>query len=160
MSIGKEPLHTLVVGCLVRNANDEILLIRNQKRGWEIPQGRVEEGENLVEALHREVREEAGVEMEMGPLAAVWSKVTAPPAVIFTFLGRYLSGDLAPTGDSVEARWIAPDKALEEVSNKVMLERLQVLLNFDGTINYRSYTLKPYQVLMERGLGKGSSAEE
>lgn len=30
---------------------------------------------------------------------------------------------------------------------------LQVLLNFDGTINYRSYTLKPYQVVLERDLG-------
>lgn len=153
MSTAKEPLHTLVVGCLVRNANDEILLIRHHKRGWEIPQGRVEEGENLIDALHREVREEAGIEIEKGALAAVWSKVTAPPAVIFTFLGRYLSGDLAPTGDSAEARWIAPDKALEEVSNTVMKERLQVLLHFDGTINYRSYTLKPYQVLLEQGLG-------
>ncbi len=148
----KEPLHTLVVGCLVRNANDEILLIRHHKRGWEIPQGRVEEGENLIDALHREVREEAGIEIEKGPLAAVWSKVTSPPAVIFTFLGCYLSGDLAPTGDSAEAQWIAPDKALEEVSNKIMKDRLDVLLHFNGAINYRSYTLKPYQVLLEQGL--------
>ena len=153
MTIKIDPQHTLVVGCLVRNAHDEILLIRNEKRGWEIPQGRVEEGENLIEALHREVREEAGVEIEMGPLAAVWSKVAPPPAVIFTFLGRYLSGELTPTGDSVEARWIAPREALNEVSNKVMKERLQVLLNFDGTINYRSYTLKPYQILVESSIG-------
>ncbi len=152
MSTVKEPLHTLVVGCLVRNANDEVLLIRHQKRGWEIPQGRVEEGENLVEALHREVLEEAGIEIEKGQLAAVWSKVTVPPALIFTFLGRYLSGELLPTGDSAEARWIAPHKALEEVSNKVMKDRIEVLLNFNGTINYRSYTLKPYQVLLEQGL--------
>lgn len=160
MTTGKEPLHTLVVGCLVRNADNEVLLIRHQKRGWEIPQGRVEEGENLVEALHREVREEAGVEIELGPLASVWSKVTTPPALIFTFLGRYLSGELAPTGDSAEARWIAPAKALDEVTNTVMKERIQVLLNFDGTINYRSYTLKPYQTLLEQPLGGGSSAEE
>ncbi len=152
MSSTKEPLHTLVVGCLVRNEKNEILLIKHHKRGWEIPQGRVEEGECLIDALHREVLEEAGVEIEKGPLAAVWSKVTAPPAVIFTFLGRHLSGDLTPTGDSEEARWIAPDKALEEVTNKVMKDRLEVLLNFDGTINYRSYSLKPYQVLLEQGL--------
>ena len=113
----------------------------------------MEEGENLIEALHREVREEAGVEIEMGPLAAVWSKVAPPPAVIFTFLGRYLSGELTPTGDSVEARWIAPRDALNEVSNKVMKERLQVLLDFAGTINYRSYTLKPYQILVESSIG-------
>jgi 8-oxo-dGTP diphosphatase len=153
MSTGQEPLHTLVVGCLVRNADDEVLLIKHQKRGWELPQGRVEEGESLVDALHREVREEAGVEIEMGPLAAVWSKVTPPSAVIFTFLGRYLSGDLAPTGDSAEAAWLTPAQAVEQVTNKVMKERLQVLLGFDGTINYRSYTVKPYQVVLERDLG-------
>ena len=153
MSTGKEPLHTLVVGCLVRNANDEVLLIRHQKRGWEIPQGRVEEGESLVDALHREVREEAGVEIEMGSLAAVWSKVTPPSAVIFTFLGRYRSGDLTPTGDSAEAAWLSPANALKVVTNSVMKERIQVLLSFDGTINYRSYTVKPYQVLLERDLG-------
>lgn len=158
MSTEREPLHTLVVGCLVRNSNDEILLIKNHKRGWEIPQGRVEEGENLFEALHREVREEAGVEIERGALAAIWSKVAPPPAVIFTFLGRYLSGDLATSGDSVEARWVTPSEAMEEVTNKVMKERLQVLLNFDGTINYRSYTLKPYQVLMEQDLGGSLAA--
>ncbi len=158
MSTEKEPLHTLVVGCLVRNAKDEILLIRNQKRGWEIPQGRVEEGENLIEALQREVREESGVEIEPGPLAAVWSKATLPPAVIFTFLGRYLSGDLQPSGDSVEARWIDPTEALAEVSNKVMKERLHVLLNYEGIINYRSYTLKPYQVLLEKDLGGSNTA--
>ena len=153
MSTGKEPLHTLVVGCLVRNDTNEVLLIRHQKRGWEIPQGRVEEGESLVDALHREVREEAGVEIEMGPLAAVWSKVTPPSAVIFTFLGIYQSGDLAPCGDSAEAAWLTPAEALELVTNTVMRERLQVLLNFDGTINYRSYTVKPDQVVMERDLG-------
>jgi 8-oxo-dGTP diphosphatase len=155
MTTLKEPQHTLVVGCLVRNADDEILLISHHKRGWEIPQGRVEEGESLIDALHREVREEAGVDIEMGPLAAVWSKVTEPPALIFTFLGRYLSGELAGSGDSEEARWVAPAAALEQVTNKVMKERLQMLLNFNGIINYRSYTLKPYQVLLECDLGGG-----
>ena len=153
MSTGTEPLHTLVVGCLVRNEMDEVLLIRHKKRGWEIPQGRVEEGESLVDALHREVREETGVEIKMGPLAAVWSKLTLPSAVIFTFLGSYLSGDLAPTGDSGEAAWLTPHQALDLVSNSVMKERLQTLLNFDGAINYRAYTLKPYEVVMERDLG-------
>lgn len=159
MTAAKDPVHTLVVGCLVRNSNNDILLIRNHKRGWEIPQGRVEEGESLIDALHREVREEAGVEIEMGPLAAVWSKVTLPPAVIFTFLGRYVSGELAGSGDSAEARWVAPDEALAEVTNTVMNERLRILLDFKGTINYRSYTLKPYQVLLERNLGGSLSVD-
>ncbi len=153
MSTTHEPQHTLVVGCLVRNDRGEILLIKHLKRGWEIPQGRVEEGESLVDALHREVREEAGVEITMGPLAAVWSKLTLPPAVIFTFLGNYRSGDLAPTGDSGEAAWVPPGDAVEMVANSVMKARLRTLLSFDGTITYSAYTLKPYQVVREGNLG-------
>ncbi len=76
MSTETDSQHAVVVGCLVRNDDDRILLIRHHKRGWEIPQRRVEEGESLVEALHREVLEEAGVEIAVGSLAAIWSKVT------------------------------------------------------------------------------------
>ncbi len=159
MSTGTEPLHTLVVGCLVRNEMDEVLLIRHKKRGWEIPQGRVEEGESLVAALHREVREETGVEILMGPLAAVWSKLTPPSAVIFTFLGSYLSGELAPTGDSGEAAWLTPHQALELVTGSVMRERLLTLLNFDGAITYRAYTLKPYEVVHEGRLSAPAASE-
>ena len=144
MSMQSEPRHSVVVGCLVRNTLQEILLIRHHKRGWEIPQGRVEEGENLVDALHREVREEAGVGIEIGPLAAVWSMVSLPPAVIFTFLGRYTEGEPAASGDSVEAGWFSEAEAAEKVTGSVMRERLTALLQFDGTVCYRSYTVRPY----------------
>lgn len=146
---GSSPLHTIVVGCLVRNIHDEVLLIRNHKRGWEIPQGRVEEGENLIEALRREVFEEAGIEIIPGPLAAVWSMVSLPPAIVFTFLGRYKSGDLSSSGDSAEACWLPQKDALEKVTGTVMKERLKALLAFNGSTIYRSYTIRPYQLQLE-----------
>lgn len=154
MSTGSSPLHSVVVGCLVRNANNDVLLIRHHLRGWEIPQGRVEEGENLIEALCREVWEEAGVVMEPGPLGAVWSLISSKPALIFTFLGTYLSGDLATSGDSEEAGWFSEADALEKVSGSVMNDRLATLLNFSGTVMYRSYSTRPYTVLMEQKLGE------
>jgi 8-oxo-dGTP diphosphatase len=147
-------VHTVVVGCLVRNVSNEVLLIRSHKRGWEIPQGRVEEGEDLVAALHREVQEEAGVEIEVGPLAAVWSMVSLPPAVIFTFLGRYKSGDLSGSGDSAEACWFTEGDALEKVSGTVMNERLKALLSYDGSTRFRSYTTRPYQLHKEINFGQ------
>lgn len=149
---GNHLLQGVVVGCLVRNANGEVLLIRHHTRGWEIPQGRVEEGEDLVHALHREVREETGVEIEMGPLAAVWSKLSPPPALIFTFLGRYASGALAPTGDSVEAVWVTETEARGKVENPVMKDRLTALLEYHGDPVYRAYTTRPYHLQVEREL--------
>lgn len=147
-------LQSVVVGCLVRNARNEVLLIRNHKRGWEIPQGRVERGENLIEALHREVREETGVEIEPGPLVAVWSMLSPPTAQIFTFLGRYLGGELAPTGDSVEAIWLTEAEALAKVESPVMNDRLKTLLEYQGRAVYRAYTTRPYHVQLERVLGE------
>ncbi len=148
----RSPLHSVVVGCLARNSHNEVLLIRHHKRGWEIPQGRVEEGENLIDALHREVREEAGVEIEPGPLAAVWSMVSLPPAIIFTFLASYSGGELSFSGDSLEAGWFSETEALNKITGTVMRERFKSLLNFSGSAVYRTYTTRPYQVQLESAL--------
>lgn len=160
MPAGSSPKHSVVVSCLVRNEKEEVLLIRHVRRGWEIPQGRVEEGENLVEALKREVREEGGVEIEVGPLAAVWSMVSSPSAVIFAFLGRYAAGELNPTGDSAEAAWFSGAEAVRQVTGTVMGERLAALLDFDGKVCYRSYTVKPYRLQLTRGLAGWEEPEE
>jgi 8-oxo-dGTP diphosphatase len=146
-------MQNVIVGCLVRNAADELLLIRHHKRGWEIPQGHVAEGESLIAALHREVREESGVAIVLGPLAVIWSKLTVPPALIFTFLGRYQSGDLAASTDSEEACWFTVPEALDKVTNPVMRERLDALLNYNGSVSYRSYTTRPFQSRIEKDLG-------
>ncbi len=145
-------LHSVVVGGLVRNASNAVLLIRHHKRGWEIPQGRVEQGENLVETLRREVREEAGVEIEPGALGAVWSMISDSPAIIFTFLGRYRSGELAASGDSQEAAWFSEAEAVEKITGSVMRGRLMALLNFNGSPVYYAYSTRPYQILLEYNL--------
>lgn len=147
-----EPRHTVIVGCLVRNADNQVLLIRHHRRGWEIPQGHVEESENLVDAVKREVAEEAGVSVEIGPLAAVWSMVSPSSVLIFGFLGRYLCGDLFATDDSEEAVWVSEESALEMVTSLTMRQRLEALLHYDGRVSYRSYSIKPYQLHLERDL--------
>lgn len=154
MSSENNPRHTTVVGCLVRDEDNRVLLIKHCKRGWEIPQGRVEEGENLLDALRREVREEAGVEIEPGPLAAVWSMLTPPSAVIFTFIGRYAGGELSCSDDSVDACWFSEEEALQLVTGSVMRDRLRVLLEYQDTTVYRAYTIRPYQVQLEACLGR------
>lgn len=148
-----EPKHTLVVGCLVRNAGDEILLVRHARRGWEIPQGRVEEGEDLLAAAHREIREETGVAIELGPLAAIHSKVSPPAAVIFTFLARHIEGSPRGCDECPEVGWFSAEQALQAVANPVNLDRLRLLLACSGEVIYRSYRTHPFTILTETRLG-------
>ena len=54
--------HFVSVAALVSNDDNEILLIKSPKRGWEYPGGMVEPGETFEEALLREIKEESGID--------------------------------------------------------------------------------------------------
>jgi len=148
-SIMDHPKHIVVVGCLVKNAEGGVLLVRHHKRGWEIPQGRVEEGESLLDALHREIHEETGVAVELGQLASVWSKISQPTAIIFNFVAHYKSGDLQASEECPELGWFSPGDALASISHPVNHDRLKTLLNFSGAVVYQAYSSNPYRIHVE-----------
>lgn len=65
------------VGAVIVNARGEVFMARrgprakNERGLWEFPGGSVEFGETLADALRREMREEYGVEIEVGALLDV-----------------------------------------------------------------------------------------
>jgi ADP-ribose pyrophosphatase YjhB (NUDIX family) len=63
----------VTVGALIIGPSGRLLLIRTHKWGgrWGVPGGKVDWGESLLAAVHREVREETGLqlaEVRWGPL--------------------------------------------------------------------------------------------
>ena len=62
------PKHIVAVAGLVADDLGRVLMIRNLRDEWEFPGGQVEEGEDLIEALQREVWEETGVVISVGEL--------------------------------------------------------------------------------------------
>lgn len=146
------PKHIVAVSGLICHPNGKILLIRSPRRGWEFPGGQVEEGENLIEALRREIQEESGVTASIGALVGIYSNIKSPTKLMFGFLGDYVSGELRTSDESLETEWIARDSALQRVSNPAIYDRIEDMLNFSGRVIYRVYTNDPYQVCEERFL--------
>ncbi len=79
---------------------------------WVMPGGKIDLGEPIVRALHREVLEEIGIEVSVGGLVDVFEHLTPGPQndhfVILYYRCRAVGHELAPNPAEVaEARWVA-----------------------------------------------------
>ena len=122
------PTHFVSVAALVTNDLGEILLVNSPWRGWEYPGGLIEPGETFQEALHREVREEAGVEIEITGFVGICKNVEQN-IVNIDFTAKYVSGELRSSEESTEVVWAAPEKAYKMISFPLTRKRLENMLS-------------------------------
>jgi len=95
---------------------------------WDIPGGKVKFGENPIESLKREVKEEAGIQIDVKKPIDIWTffKNKGKTQVIgVTFLCNFISGDVALGKEHIDFRWISPN----EIGNYKIHEGIKATLN-------------------------------
>jgi ADP-ribose pyrophosphatase YjhB (NUDIX family) len=89
-----EPRFMVTVGAIVLDEDGRVLLLQHEFRtgsGWGIPGGFLERGEQPLEGLRRELREEIGVELDAAELVHVRT-LRRPQQVEIHFRGRVRAG--------------------------------------------------------------------
>jgi 8-oxo-dGTP diphosphatase len=118
MEFKKQSIKTSVVACIV-DEQQRVLLTRRCIEPfcgqWVMPGGKVDHGEPLLEALHREVREEVGIDVHIAGLLDVYEHIALGDNndhyVILYYRAHPLTVDLLPNNSEViEADWIPADR--------------------------------------------------
>lgn len=150
------PTHIIAVGGLVYNEKGEVLVAKSvRKNTWVFLGGQVEEGENLEEALKREIYEESGVKVQVRKLVGMYSnvqktiwndgKTVVPTKLTLDFICDYVEGEVTTSNETSEVVWVTPQLATELFTHPVFSLRLDNFLKFDGRISYHSFSTKPFE---------------
>ena len=111
------------VGAIVVDG-DRVLLVRRGRpplQGeWSVPGGAVEVGEALSAAVQREVLEETGLVVSVGPIVEVLDRIHTNGEgrveyhyVLIDYLCSVVSGDLQARSDALDAVWASPGRLAE-----------------------------------------------
>jgi 8-oxo-dGTP diphosphatase len=118
-----QPTHPQLAVSAAIFRDGKILLVRRArspaKGVYSLPGGRVEFGETLHAALHREVDEETGLRIEIVDLAG-WREVVPGTGggghyLILSFAARWNFGEPVLNDELDDFRWLAPD-ALDDLA--------------------------------------------
>ncbi|MFJ8064599.1 NUDIX hydrolase [Psychrobacillus sp. NPDC096426] len=155
------PTHIVAVGGIVEDEQGNILLVKTHHGGWVFPGGQVEVGENLMDALIREIQEESGIDVVVSNLIGVYSNTgihkfydgvtDVPTKLMLDYECKPVGGELAISEETSESRWIAKEKVLDLVTAPAIRTRYKAYLEFDGKINYMEYVTHPtFEIKLNR----------
>lgn len=144
MNTEKEKLFQIGVKALITNAKGEILVLdsgdwhlKHQKRHWDIPGGRIKEGQTALKTLQREVEEEIGLKKINKPefFTAVISNFKDMPvdkhlvglALIIYRIEIPKNSEVVLSKEHSGFEWVEPEEAAKRLSYKYPAEFTNLL---------------------------------
>lgn len=113
-----QSLKVLVIASAVIVQDGKILLIQESYpdfyKKWNLPGGRVDEGEDLLTAAKRETREEAGVDVEIDKeLLLMHTEAHLP--VLHAFTAHIVGGEPHSDGQEIlDVRWVPLGEVMQQ----------------------------------------------
>lgn len=110
-------MKTIVAQVYVKK-DRKILMVQENKEGikgkWNMPAGKLEDGETIIEAAIREVKEETNINVGIKGLIAVQETVSSlGQLLILYFLGEYKSGTIKYDKQEIsDVKWMSEKEIL------------------------------------------------
>lgn len=133
MTETRTPIPRKVIGvAVIWNAAGQILIDRRKQSGllgglWEFPGGKLEPGETIEACIAREIKEELGIEIEVGDQLVVVDHTYSHFHVTLTVHHcRHISGEPQPI-ECDEVRWVTLDEIDQYPFPKANIQIIQAL---------------------------------
>lgn len=120
----KECYYRISAKALIKNSDWKFILVKEDTGEWDIPGGGIDHGEELHEALKREIMEEMWLDViriSSQPLYTIITESSGVssiqrPICLLIFETEVENLDFTPSNECIEIRFFTPEEALD-VSN-------------------------------------------
>jgi 8-oxo-dGTP diphosphatase len=127
-------MFTIGAFAIILDSEHRVLLCHRRDHDlWNLPGGRVEQGEAPWEAVVREVREEVGLDVVVERLAGVYSKPEQSD-IVFSFVCRVAGGKLTTSDEACEVGYFAFSDIPRNTSPKQVERIADVLAGHEGPV--------------------------
>ena len=119
----------------------------------------MEVGENLLDALIREIKEESGIDVAVLHLVGVYSnsgmykwhdgKTDVPTKVVLDFVCTPIGGQLTTSEETTDCKWVPRGEVLHMIQAPAIQHRYQAYLDAPSEVVYTEYLTKPEFAILQ-----------